>query len=174
MRQHTTAQTVLLDRIPRDETRVDPDPRCTTFSDLLISLKPMACGCRLFGYGLRDRILMTLAVNDRPLYVAELADVLRTWHSKVDQARLRRFRELGLYQKGHPSSDDRQARRTPYEIPRAKTTLMHVRSWQPSTRQPGGPRGARSSGSVAPDGAPYRVEALHRKPRLHIKGTVRT
>ena len=44
--------------------------------------------------------------------------------------------------------------------PPAKTSLMLVRSWQPSTRQPGGPQGARSSGSVAQDGAQYRVE-LH-------------
>ncbi|HEX3464254.1 MAG TPA: hypothetical protein VHS78_09440 [Candidatus Elarobacter sp.] len=29
---------------------------------------------------------MTLAVNDRPLYVTELAAMLDTWHSKVDQA----------------------------------------------------------------------------------------
>lgn len=38
---------------------------------------------RLFGRGVRDRVLMTLAVNHRPLYVAELVQLLGTNGRKV-------------------------------------------------------------------------------------------
>ena len=54
-------------------------------TDLPISPKPQGQPPHLFGYGLRDRLLMTLAVNDRPLYITELTALLGTWHSKIDQ-----------------------------------------------------------------------------------------
>jgi hypothetical protein len=57
-------------------------------TDLPIPPKPKGQEPHLFGYGLRDRLLMTLAVNDRPLYITELTAMLGTWHSKIDQTLL--------------------------------------------------------------------------------------
>lgn len=54
-------------------------------ADLPIPPKPAGEAPHLFGYGLRERLLLALAVNDRPLYVTELADLLRTNPSKIRQ-----------------------------------------------------------------------------------------
>jgi hypothetical protein len=55
-------------------------------TDLPIPPKPRGQFPHILGQGMRDRLLMTLAVNDRPLYVTELAELLGSWHSKIDQA----------------------------------------------------------------------------------------
>ena len=58
-------------------------PKSTT--DLPIKPKPNGEPPHIFGRGMRDRLLMTLAVNTRPLYVAELAHLLRSDERKVRQ-----------------------------------------------------------------------------------------
>lgn len=65
-------------------------------TDLPITPKPEGQPPRLFSaLGLRDRLLMTLAVAERPLSVAETAALLGTGHSKVDQV-LRPLVRIGI------------------------------------------------------------------------------
>jgi hypothetical protein len=61
------------------------DPPMRARADLPVPAKPASEIPHLVGHGLRERILMTLAVNDRPLYVTEMAALLGVWHSKIDQ-----------------------------------------------------------------------------------------
>lgn len=58
---------------------------------------------RLFGRGVRDRVLMTLAVNRRPLYVAELVQLLRTNGRKVRKS-LTVLETCGLVVRAHAST----------------------------------------------------------------------
>gem|GEM_PF-3094215 len=50
---------------------------------LPVKKKPASQPPHIFGLGMRDRLLMTLAVNSRPLYVAELTDLLQSDDRKI-------------------------------------------------------------------------------------------
>jgi DNA-binding Lrp family transcriptional regulator len=56
-------------------------PRART--ELAVPQKPPGQVPHIFGRGVRDRLLMTLAVNARPLYVSELARLLSCAPSKM-------------------------------------------------------------------------------------------
>jgi DNA-binding transcriptional ArsR family regulator len=64
-------------------------------TELPVPPKPKRQPPHLFGRGLRDRLLMTLAVADRPLYVTELADALGSDLSKVRKA-VNALKEVGI------------------------------------------------------------------------------
>ncbi len=56
-------------------------PKATT--NLPIARKPQDEPPHIFGRGMRDRLLMTLAANRRPLYVAELVEALGSDQRKI-------------------------------------------------------------------------------------------
>lgn len=56
-------------------------PKSTT--ELPIPVKPKHEPPHIFGCGLRDRLLITLAINKRPLYVAELVKILNSDDRKI-------------------------------------------------------------------------------------------
>jgi hypothetical protein len=56
-------------------------PRAQT--NLPIPPKPQGQPPNIFGRGVRDRLLMTLAIHERPFYIAELAHMLGSDPSKL-------------------------------------------------------------------------------------------
>ncbi len=69
-------------------------------TELPIEPKPRTEVPHLFGRGMRDRLLMTLAVNDRPLYLSELTRALGSDMTKVRKT-LKILTEMGIVSDTH-------------------------------------------------------------------------